>query len=168
MDVIEKSKEYQKNNYNKNGMSVIVIIIAYVAVIGTVFETGGFNVTQAQEEEQSPFSPVFPLPTSPSPSPTSPSPSPTSPTTVSPEVKAQMCDPNNPKLEFVNSTESEVCGLPKSIRNDTITTPTPTPTSNPISPISPKPISPISPKPISPISPRSITPSQPLTPDELP
>ena len=168
MDVIEKSKEYQKNNYNKNGMSVIVIIIAYVAVIGTVFETGGFNVTQAQEEEQSPFSPIFPFPISPSPSPTSPSPSPTSPTTVSPEVKAQMCDPNNPKLEFVNSTESEVCGLPKSIRNDTITTPTPTPTSKPISPISPKPISPISPKPISPISPRSITPSQPLTPDELP
>jgi hypothetical protein len=91
MDVIEKSKEYQKNNYNKNGMSVIVIIIAYVAVIGTVFETGGFNVTQAQEEEQSPFSPIFPLPTS-------PSPSPTSPTTVSQEVKAQICDPNNPKL----------------------------------------------------------------------
>jgi hypothetical protein len=161
MDVTKESKEYQKNNYNKNGMSVIVIIIAYVAVIGTVFETGGFNVTQAQEEEQSPFSPIFPLPTS-------PSPSPTSPTTVSPEVKSQMCDPNNPKLEFVNSTESEVCGLPKSIKNDTITTPTPTPTSKPISPISPKPISPISPKPISPISPRSITPSQPLTPDELP
>jgi hypothetical protein len=47
-----------------------------------------------------------------------------------------MCDPNNPKLAFVNSTESEVCGLPKSIRNDTTTI-------SPITlPSSPKPITP--------------------------
>jgi hypothetical protein len=29
------------------------------------------------------------------------------------ELKAAMCDPNNPKLGFVNGTESEICGIPK-------------------------------------------------------
>jgi hypothetical protein len=48
-----------------------------------------------------------------------------------------MCDPNNPKLEFVNSTESEVCGLPKSIKNETVTTIPPSLPSQ-----SPKPITP--------------------------
>jgi hypothetical protein len=161
MDITKKNKKYKKNNYNKNGISiVIIIIIAYVTAISSVIEIGGFIVTQAQEGEQSPFGPVFPLPTSPSPSPTSPSPT---SRIVSPEIKAQMCDPNNPKLEFVNSTESEVCGLPKSIRNDTTTSPI-TP------PSSPKPITPpSSPKPITPpSSPRSITPSRPPTPEEIP
>jgi hypothetical protein len=150
MDITKKNKEYKKNNYNKNGISIVIIIIAYVTAISSVIETGGFIVTKAQGEEQSPFGPVFPLPTSPPPPPTSAPPS----RIVSPEIKAQMCDPNNPKLEFVNSTESEVCGLPKSIRNDTTTSPI-TP------PSSPKPITP-------PSSPRSITPSRPPTPEEIP
>jgi hypothetical protein len=28
-----------------------------------------------------------------------------------------MCDPNNPKLKFVNGTESEICGIPKTIKS---------------------------------------------------
>jgi hypothetical protein len=31
------------------------------------------------------------------------------------EEKAAMCDPNNPRLNFVNSTESKICGIPKTI-----------------------------------------------------
>src|ERR671930_2168677 len=31
------------------------------------------------------------------------------------EQKAAMCDPNNPKLNFVNGTESRVCGIPKTL-----------------------------------------------------
>lgn len=38
---------------------------------------------------------------------------------ISPEQKTQMCNPNNPKLNFVNSTESEICGIPKSVKNQT-------------------------------------------------
>ena len=33
--------------------------------------------------------------------------------------QSQMCDPNNPKLNFVNPTESEICGIPKSVKNQT-------------------------------------------------
>jgi hypothetical protein len=39
------------------------------------------------------------------------------------EQKAAMCDPSNPKLKFVNGTESEICGIPKtptSLANTTI------------------------------------------------
>jgi hypothetical protein len=32
---------------------------------------------------------------------------------LTPEQKAAMCDPNNPKLKFVNGTESRICGIPK-------------------------------------------------------
>src|SRR6188472_3250660 len=165
MYITKRNKEYKKNNYNKNGIYIVIIIIACVTAISTVIETGGFIVTQAQEGEQSPFGPVFPLPTSPSPSPTSPtSPSPSH--IVSPEIKAQMCDPNNPKLEFVNSTESEVCGLPKSTRNDTTTSPI-TPSSPITPPSSPKPITPSSPI-TPPSSPKPITPSSPITPPSSP
>ncbi|MFL6426341.1 MAG: hypothetical protein ACJ71R_22500 [Nitrososphaeraceae archaeon] len=35
--------------------------------------------------------------------------------TLTPEQKAAICDPNNPlsKLDHVNTTESEICGIPK-------------------------------------------------------
>src|SRR2546429_3063515 len=120
----------------------VVVIVAAAAVASTALEIGIINVTQAQEEgQQSPFiSPLIPFAPPPPPPPSPPSSAGT--TTILPELKAQMCDPNNPKLEFVNSTESEVCGLPKSIRNDTTTTSPITP------PSSPKPITPpSSPKP---------------------
>ena len=38
---------------------------------------------------------------------------------ITPEQRTQMCDPNNPKLNFVNSTESETCGIPESVKNQT-------------------------------------------------
>jgi hypothetical protein len=41
--------------------------------------------------------------------------------TLTPEQKAAICDPNNPlsKLDFVNTTESKICGIPKTITNTT-------------------------------------------------
>jgi hypothetical protein len=33
------------------------------------------------------------------------------------EQKAAICNPNNPKLKFVNTTESRICGIPKTIKS---------------------------------------------------
>ena len=41
--------------------------------------------------------------------------------TLTPEQKAAMCNPNNPKLKVVNGTESKICGIPKTIKNTTAT-----------------------------------------------
>jgi hypothetical protein len=79
------------------------------------------------------------------PSTSSPPPSPTN-TTLSPQDKSKLCDPNNPKLRFVNTTESHLCNIPKTMKNVTTTTPTPTsipsPTPKPILPLLPNPITP--------------------------
>ena len=106
------------------------IVIAFTAII-TLFGTGVFNMTQAQEGASPSITP--PSPSSPSITPPSPSSPPTN-HTVLPAVKTKLCDPNNPKLSFVNTTESNICGIPKTIKNVTTTTPTPTPTSKPITP----------------------------------
>jgi hypothetical protein len=45
---------------------------------------------------------------------------------LTPEQKAAMCAPNNPRLKFVNSTESEICGIPKTPTNQTNSTTTAT------------------------------------------
>ncbi len=135
------------------------IVVAFVIAIITLFGSGVFNITQAQTPS---------APSSPS------SPAPTNKTALPPAIKAKICDPNNPKLAFVNTTESNICGLPKSIKNitttTTTTTPTPTLTPKPITPpSSPKPITPpSSPKPITPpSSPKPITPpSEPSPPAE--
>jgi hypothetical protein len=42
----------------------------------------------------------------------------TTASSLTPEQRAAMCDPNNPKLNFVNSTESKTCGLPKSVKSN--------------------------------------------------
>src|SRR5919197_3110313 len=39
--------------------------------------------------------------------------------TLTPQQVAAICDPNNPKLNFVNTTESKLCGIPKTITNTT-------------------------------------------------
>jgi len=50
-----------------------------------------------------------------------------------------MCNPNNPKLNFVNSTESKICGIPPTPTNTTTTpvanTNTTTPTMGKQSPL---------------------------------
>jgi hypothetical protein len=36
--------------------------------------------------------------------------------TISPELKAKMCDPSNPGLKVVNTTESQLCGIAKTVK----------------------------------------------------
>src|SRR6187200_709013 len=124
---------FRTNTYAR--MDFTAVIVALIAV-GAALEIGIINGSQAQVLQKTP-------PITPSPS-TSPLPSPSS--TISPQEKSKLCDPNNPKLRFVNTTESHICGIPKTIKNITTTTPTPTLTSTPKpttpTPSSPKPITP--------------------------
>jgi hypothetical protein len=41
---------------------------------------------------------------------------------LTPQQKAAICDPSNPKLNFVNTTESRICGIPKTPTNTTSST----------------------------------------------
>ena len=50
---------------------------------------------------------------------------------ISPEEKAKMCSPDNPSLNFVNSTESEICGIPASTPTSNSTSSSPPPSSPP-------------------------------------
>ncbi len=36
---------------------------------------------------------------------------------LTPQQKAAFCNPNNPKLKFVNSTESKICSIPSTPKN---------------------------------------------------
>jgi hypothetical protein len=38
-----------------------------------------------------------------------------SPTTISPEIKAKLCNPSNSSLKVVNTTEAHICGIPKTV-----------------------------------------------------
>ena len=128
---------FRTNTYAR--MDFTAVIVALIAV-GAALEIGIINGSQAQVLQKTP-------PITPSPS-TSPLPSPSS--TISPQEKSKLCDPNNPKLRFVNTTESHICGIPKTMKN--VTTTTPTPASSIPPPPRPKPISPLSPNPITPPS----------------
>jgi trimeric autotransporter adhesin len=50
-------------------------------------------------------------------------------TTISAEFKAKMCDPNNPSLKVVNTTEARICGIPKTVKPPSLSTATPPTTS---------------------------------------
>jgi hypothetical protein len=126
----------------KMALTIVVVMVIAVATANTILKVGFMNVSQAQEEQQQEqsSSPVPPSgPSLPSASlPLSSTSSADSDTiAISPELKAKMCDPNNPKLNFVNGTESRVCGLPKSIKNETVPTTTLPTQSTPILPSSP-------------------------------
>jgi hypothetical protein len=44
-------------------------------------------------------------------------------TTISPEIKAKICDPTNLSLKVVNTTESRICGIPKTLKPSLPATP---------------------------------------------
>jgi hypothetical protein len=46
---------------------------------------------------------------------------------ISPQVKAIMCDPSNPSLKVVNTTESHICGIPKTVKPSLSSSTPPTP-----------------------------------------
>ena len=47
--------------------------------------------------------------------------------TVSPQVKAIICDPSNPSLKIVNTTEAHICGIPKTVKPSLSSSTPPTP-----------------------------------------
>jgi hypothetical protein len=46
------------------------------------------------------------------------------------ELKAKMCDPSNPSLKVVNTTESHICGIPKTLKPSLSATPPTSPVSS--------------------------------------
>ena len=91
-------------------LAVVVIVAAVVVAVSAMLEIRIINMSHAQVRQSA------------------------TNTTISPALKSKICYPGNPKLAFVNTTESNICGLPKSIKNVTTTTSTPKPTPKPIAP----------------------------------
>src|ERR671932_148713 len=86
--------------------------------------------------------------------------------TVTPEQKDAICNPNNPasKLNPVNTTESRICGIPKTLHTNStssnMTTGEEAPTTGEEAPPSPSQSSPPSPSPATPIAPEAGPPSE--------
>ncbi|MFL6324368.1 MAG: hypothetical protein ACJ72U_05255 [Nitrososphaeraceae archaeon] len=76
-------------------MSITTIIAVSIVSIVSITEFGNFGIAQGQVNITS---------------------------SLTPQQKAAICDPSNPKLNFVNSTESEICGIPPTPTNTTTTT----------------------------------------------
>src|SRR5919197_4746535 len=95
-------------------LSIIVISTIFAATIVSITLTGFGSVDTAQGQVDS--------------------------TSLTPEQKSAMCDPNNPKLNFVNTSESHICGIPKTptptntTTSPSMTTGTETPPSNSLAP----------------------------------
>jgi hypothetical protein len=53
---------------------------------------------------------------------------------LTPQQKAAMCNPSNPKLNFINTTESKICGIPPTSTNTTMPTNITAPTTGKQSP----------------------------------
>ncbi len=75
-------------------MSITTIIAVSIVSIVSITEFGNFGIAQGQVNSTS---------------------------ELTPQQKAAICDPSNPKLNFVNSTESEICGIPPTPTNTTTT-----------------------------------------------
>jgi hypothetical protein len=77
-----------------NIISIIIIVLA--ASVLTLREFTNFSIAQAQGNNITTSS-------------------------LTPEQKAAMCDPDNPlsKLKSVNTTESHICGIPKTQSSNT-------------------------------------------------
>jgi hypothetical protein len=87
-----------------SSMSIIVISTILAATIVTLTGFGNFGIAQGQVNSTS---------------------------ELTPQQKAAICDPSNPKLNFVNTTESRICGIPKTPTNTTSTANTTTGTEAP-------------------------------------
>ena len=58
-------------------------------------------------------------------SPSSPSASSPGTTTISAKLKADLCNPSNPGLKVVNTTEARICNIPKTVKNTTTSSSSP-------------------------------------------
>jgi hypothetical protein len=86
-----------------------IIIAASIVLVTSITEFGNVSVAYGQGSNSTLSSSLSPL---------------------TPEQKAAMCNPNNSKLKFVNSTESKICGIPPTSTNTTTTTTTPAANNN--------------------------------------
>ena len=77
-------------------MSITTIIAASIILVILITEFENFGIAQSQLSNTT--------------------------SSLTPPQKAAMCNPNNPKLKFVNSTESKICGIPHTFTNNTATT----------------------------------------------
>jgi hypothetical protein len=90
-------------------MSNISSIFALFSVLCGVLVFGIWSNIQAYAQQ-------------PSSSPTQLSPPSVSPsTTISPQVKTIMCAPGGTSLKVVNTTEARICGIPKTVKSNTMT-----------------------------------------------
>jgi len=87
-------------------MMIIIFAVSIVVIASTLSESGNFGIAQGQGNNI-----------------TSSSSSIEGNLTLTPEQKA-MCDPNNPlsKLKSVNTTESHICGIPRTQSSNITTT----------------------------------------------
>jgi hypothetical protein len=91
-------------------MSNTALIFALFSVLSGVLIFGVWSNIHAYAQQSSSATSLSPAATGSSRS-----------TTISQEVKAKMCDPSNPGLKVVNTTEARICGIPKTIKNTTAT-----------------------------------------------
>ena len=70
-------------------------------------------------------------------SPSSPSASSPDTTTISAKLKADLCNPSNPGLKVVNTTEARICNIPKTVKNTTTSSSLPSSPTTSISVASP-------------------------------
>jgi hypothetical protein len=74
-------------------ISITIILAASIVSVIALTEFGNFRVAQGQGNNIT--------------------------SSLTPQQKAAICDPNNPKLKFINSTESRICGIPPTPTNAT-------------------------------------------------
>ena len=94
-----------QRNISVGIISITITIAASIVLAILITESGNFGIAQGQGSNS------------------------TSSSLLTPQQKAALCNPNNPKLKFVNSTESKICGIPPTSTNTTTTTTT-TPAAN--------------------------------------
>ncbi|HJT47817.1 MAG TPA: hypothetical protein VJ729_06505 [Nitrososphaeraceae archaeon] len=98
-------------------LSVISMSIVFAATIVTITGFWGFRVAHGQGSNSTS----------------------SSLSSLTPQQKAAICGPSNPKLKFVNSTESKLCGIPKTVKSNmsnTTTSPSSAPSVVPTPPSS--------------------------------
>jgi hypothetical protein len=81
---------------SKNGAclsAISISLVFFAATIMTITEFGIFGVAHGQGSNSTA-------------------------TSLTPQQKSAICNPSNPKLNFVNSTESKLCGIPKSVKSN--------------------------------------------------
>ena len=77
-------------------MSITTIIAASIILVILITEFENFGIAQSQLSNTT--------------------------SSLTPPQKAAMCNPNNPKLKFVNSAGSKICGILRTSTNNMATT----------------------------------------------